>query len=345
MQMRKRGVIIGIVVIVIIFVFAYVMNSNKKNTNSPIKVLVIFQEDEARILLEKFKQKTGQSYEMIRMSSGEALYQLLTLNQSNIDVVLGGPADLHEQLKNNNKLLKYAPKNSDLIPDYYKDKQKFWTGMYMGPLSIGINTEKWDQDEALKDIPYPVKYEDLLIPQLKGKVDIPNPETSGTGYTLLASLEQERGSDDAISLLYKLKQQSASTNFSGITSAQRLAMGEVTTAISFLGDQLRFSNSGYSILSTIPPQAGWEIGAVSILRANANRAAAKQLVDFVLSSDAQTYYMNTAFSLPVEPNIEVNQLLKSVVKENLLVNYRFDLAADRRDALLLKWKAVVREEE
>ncbi|URN94997.1 MAG: extracellular solute-binding protein [Candidatus Pristimantibacillus lignocellulolyticus] len=343
MQMRKRGVIVGILVIIVCFVIAYIMLSNKKSTNVPIKVLVIFQEDEARILLEKFKQKTGQSYEMIRMSSGEANYQLLVLNQSNIDVVLGGPADLHEQLKNSSKLLKYAPKNSDLIPDSYKDEQKFWTGMYMGPLSIGINTEKWAQDEELKDIPYPLKYEDLLIPQLKGKIDMPNPETSGTGYTLLASLQQERGSDEAISLLYKLQQQSAATNFSGITSAQRLAMGEVTTAISFLGDQLRFTNSGYSILSTIPPQAGWEIGAVSILRSSTNRSSAKQLVDFVLSSDAQTYYMNTAFSIPVEPNIEVNQLLKAVDKDNLLVNYRFDLAAERRDSLLTKWKAIVRD--
>lgn len=338
MPMRKMGLIIGLLAIIVIIIFAFSMFTNKKNNHAPIKVLVIFQEDEARILLEKFKQKTGHPYEIIRMSSGEANYQLLVMNQSNIDVVLGGPADLHEQLKINSKLLKYAPKNSDLIPEAYKDKQKYWTGMYMGPLSIGINTEVWKHDPQLKDIPYPEKYEDLLIPELKGKIDMPNPETSGTGYTLLASLEQERGSDEAISLFYKLKQQSASTTFSGITSAQRLAMGEVTVAISFLGDQLRFTNSGYSIHSTIPPKAGWEIGAVSILRTSDNRSAAKELVDFVLASDAQTFYMNTAFSIPVKPNIKVNQLLDSVNMENLLTTYRFDLAAERRDGLLEKWK-------
>ncbi|TXK80610.1 extracellular solute-binding protein [Paenibacillus sp. N3.4] len=337
--MWKKGLLVFIVSVVVLFL-GYTFLGEKKS-NQPLKVYVIFQEDEGRILLETFKKKTDQPYEIIRMSSGEASYHLLTLGKTGIDVVLGGPADLHEQLKNKSKSLRYSSSAVSSIPSKYKDSDGYWTGMYMGALSIGVNQTVWQQDPLLASLPLPQRYEDLLQPELKGKIEIPDPETSGTGYTLLASLAQQRGEDQAISLMQALKKQSASTTFAGITSAQRLAEGEVATVVSFLGDQLRFKNSGYNISSFIPPQAGWEIGAVSILKGGNNTKAAKQLVDFMLSKEVQTDYMNTAFSFPVAPDIPVNLLLSPVKLENLLATYRFDLAAQHREQLLRQWRAAL----
>ncbi|MNN30503.1 Iron uptake protein A2 precursor [compost metagenome] len=274
------------------------------------------------------------------MSSGEAIYHLLEMNTSGIDVVLGGPADLHEQLKSNGKLLRYSPRTSDKISDAYKDSSGYWTGMYMGGLAIGVNEQVWKNDPSLASLPFPESYEDLLQPELKGKIEIPDPETSGTGYTLLASLAQERGEEEALQLMYELKKQSSTTTFSGISSAQRLAVGEVAAVVSFLGDQLRFANSGYSIHSSIPPQAGWEVGGVSILKSSTNKAAAKKLLDYVLSKDAQTTYMNSAFSLPVIPGIKANPLLESVQMENLLKTYSFDIAAAKHDELISRWREI-----
>ncbi|WP_168929013.1 extracellular solute-binding protein [Paenibacillus dokdonensis] len=337
MMMRKGSVILVLAAaLVLVLVWIY----PGKTANPPLKVYVIFQEDEGRMLLEKFKKETGQSYEVIRMSSGEASYHLLSMNKTGIDVVLGGTADLHESLKSSGKLLRYSPRMSDKIPEAYKDKQGYWTGMYMGALAIGVNEQVWKQDPELAPLPLPQRYEDLLRPELKGKIEIPDPETSGTGYTLLASLAQERGTEKAIELMHALKQQSSSTTFSGISSAQRLAVGDVAAVVSFLGDQLRFNNSGYAIRSSIPPQAGWEIGAVSILKNGGNKAAAKKLADFVLSKSAQTTYMNTAFSMPVIPNIKPNSLLASVKTDQLLSSYRFDVAASARSDLLMRWRAV-----
>ncbi|CAG7608697.1 hypothetical protein PAESOLCIP111_01090 [Paenibacillus solanacearum] len=307
--------------------------------NQTLKVYLIFQEDEGRVLLEKFKKETGQPYEMIRMSSGEASYHLLSMNKTGPDVVLGGSADLHEHLKNSGKLIRYVSVQQKEIPAQYKDKEGYWTGMYMGALAIGVNRKVWQQDPQLSPLPQPRRLEDLLRPELKGKIDIPDPETSGTGYTLLASLAQQRGEDEAVRLMQALKKQSASTAFAGITSAQRLAVGDAAAVVNFLGDQLRFTNSGYDIDSYIPPQAGWEIGAVSILKNGGNAEAAKKLVDFVLSRNVQTDYMNVAFSFPVLPGIAPNALLAHVKLENLLHSYRFDVAARQRETLLGKWKS------
>ncbi|MEW9699436.1 extracellular solute-binding protein [Paenibacillus sp. SI8] len=336
--MWKKGLL---ALTMVALVFLGLQLFGEKKSNQPLKVYVVFQEDEGRILLETFKKKTDQPYELIRMSSGEASYHLLTLGKTGIDVVLGGPADLHEQLKTKSKSLRYLSPAASGIPAKYKDGEGYWTGMYMGALAIGVNQTVWRQDPQLAAMPMPQQYEDLLRPELKGKIEIPDPVTSGTGYTLLASLAQQRGETQAIGLMQALKKQSASTTFAGITSAQRLAEGEVATVVSFLGDQLRFKNSGYNISSLIPPQAGWEIGAVSILKGGNNTAAAKQFVDFMLSREVQTDYMNTAFSFPVAPDIPVNALLTPVKLENLLATYRFDLAAQHREQLLSQWRAAL----
>lgn len=334
--MWKKGIIILALLACVFIGYPFY---TAQTSSQPLKVYVVFQEDEGRALLEKFKKSTDQSYEMIRMSSGEASYHLIAMNKSGIDVVLGGPADLHEQLKNNGKPLRYASPMRDNIPAQYKDKDGYWTGIYMGALSIGVNQTIWRQDAQLASLPLPQRYEDLLRPELKGKIEIPDPETSGTGYTLLASLAQQRGEDEAVRLMLELKKQSSSTTFSGITSAQRLAVGDVAAVVSFLGDQLRFTNSGYDIRSYIPPQAGWEIGAVSVLKGGNNADAAKKLIDFVLSREVQTDYMNTAFSFPVQPGITVHPLLSPVKLENLLATYRFDVAAQHRESLLGKWRS------
>ncbi|NOU93025.1 extracellular solute-binding protein [Paenibacillus sp. LMG 31456] len=335
--MWKKGIVI--LILAAVAFLGYSLYSGK-TSSQPLKVYVIFQEDEGRILLEKFKKKANQPYEMIRMSSGEASYHLLNIEKTGIDVVLGGPADLHEQLKNKGKSVHYTSYMANEISAQYKDKEGYWTGMYMGALAIGVNQTVWRQDPQLASLPLPQKYEDLLRPELKGKIEIPDPETSGTGYTLLASLAQQRGEDEAIRLMQALKKQSSSTTFAGITTAQRLAVGDVAAVVNFLGDQLRFKNSGYDINSYIPPQAGWEIGAVSILKSGNNTTAAQKFVDFVLSKEAQTEYMNTAFSFPVLPNIPVNPLLTPVKLENLLVTYRFDIAARHREQLLNSWRLV-----
>ncbi|NHN35205.1 ABC transporter substrate-binding protein [Paenibacillus agricola] len=80
---------------------------------------------------------------------------------------------------------------SNKIPAEYKNKEGYWTGMYRGALAIGVNQTVWRQDPKLASLLLPRRYEDLLRPELKGKLEIPDPETSGTGYTLLASLTQQ----------------------------------------------------------------------------------------------------------------------------------------------------------
>lgn len=165
--MRTKVIILSLVAVTILLLIYFYPG---QKSNQPLKVYVIFQEDEARILLEKYKKKTGQSYELIRMSGGEASYHLMSINKTGIDVVLGGPADLHEQLKNKGKLIRYSSHVADEIPDIYKDKMGYWTGIYMGALAIGVNEQVWNQDPQLVALPLRNATKTYYVPSSRGKL-------------------------------------------------------------------------------------------------------------------------------------------------------------------------------
>ena len=67
-------------------------------------------------------------------------------------------------------------------------------GIYAGALGFGYNTELL----AKKGLPEPKCWADLLKPEFKDEVQIANPNSSGTAYTVLATIVQIMGEDKAL---------------------------------------------------------------------------------------------------------------------------------------------------
>ena len=55
-----------------------------------------------------------------------------------------------------------------------------------------------------KNLSKPTSYEDLLKPEYKGLISMPNPKASGTGYMFLKSLVNEWGEEKTFSYFDKL---------------------------------------------------------------------------------------------------------------------------------------------
>lgn len=66
-------------------------------------------------------------------------------------------------------------------------------GIYAGPLGFGFNTELL----AKKKLPVPQRWADLLQPGFKGEIRVAKPASSGTAYTLVATLVQLMDEDKA----------------------------------------------------------------------------------------------------------------------------------------------------
>ena len=305
-------------------------------------VYVAFHENEGKALLEAFKKKTGANFSFIRMPAGEIVARVQAEKGApKADIILAGAAENHQFLKNAGLLLPYkSPVAEKDVPEYYRDKDGYWTGFYVGPLAIGINKEYWDREFAPKGLSMPKTFEDLLNPAFKGEIVMPDATTSGTGYTLIASLVQAWGEDKAFDYLKKLRGQIAQYTGSGFKPGQMVGSGEYLIAINFVFDQWLVASRGMPLVSIVPEGIGWEIGAVSIIKGGPNPDVAKAFVDFMLSKEAGDIHSSMTQRVSVRADVPVPEGATPLEQMPINKNFSFEKAAEQRKELIERWKSL-----
>lgn len=87
--------------------------------------------------------------------------------------------------------------------------------------------------DALEEegLPMPTCYEDLLKPQYRERISMPNPASSGTGYMFLLSLVNAWGEEEAFSYFDQLSENILSYTSSGSGPVNALATGEAVIGL------------------------------------------------------------------------------------------------------------------
>ena len=103
-----------------------------------------------------------------------------------------------------------------------------------------------------KGLPMPTCYDDLLKPQYKGLISMPNPKASGTGYVFYLQLVNERGEEAALAYFNALSKNLSGAGFTGSGSGpiQALRLGEAAIALAQTFQAVNEINDGadYEIL-------------------------------------------------------------------------------------------------
>ncbi|MFH5187288.1 ABC transporter substrate-binding protein [Paenibacillus sp. TAB 01] len=334
-RQKKNNSVIMVSVIAVVLIAAFFMyKSGVFGSKSQGKVTVysIFQEEEARKILDKFKAETGIEYDILRLPSGEAVSRVQNeMGKPQADFLMGEPADSHEVLKKAGALEAYVSPNASDIPDNMKDKEGYWTGFYLNPVAIGINEQRWK--EKYGTAPYPQSFKELLDPKFKGEIGMSDPATSGTAYTAVASLAQVWGKDEMLKYMAQLLPNMKERPKSGIEPIQKAAKGEYTIGITFLGDQLKIKNQGNPIVSIVPEAAGYEVGGLAIVKNGPNTAAAKKLMDYMLTNEPGTLYSQSAYAVSVKPSVPVPPGGIDIKTTKYNKTYSLWTAAEQRKAL------------
>jgi len=310
-----------------------------------VNVICSVQADWCNMIATVYARTTGVKINLALKGSGEALAQLIAERENpKTDVWFGGTGDPHLQAAEQGLTLEYkSPTLSQLYPwaqDQAKQSGYKTVGIYSGPLGFGYNTELL----AKKKLAVPKSWADLLKPEYKGDIQVANPASSGTAYTMIATLVQLMGEDKAFDYLKGLHKNIAAYTRSGTAPIKAVARGETAVSISFIHDAPQEKMQGFPVETVTPSEGtGAEIGSMSIVKGARNMEQAKKFYEWALTPAAQAfgaatkqYQLPSNKSTPVDPNVPDFKKIK-------LIDYdykKYGASAERR-RLIARWEKEV----
>lgn len=324
-----------------VFAFDY-----PKLRQEKLVVYIMFQEEEGYRLLDLFKERTGVTYSYLRLPTSEVVTRVIEESEiPKADIILGGTADAHQVLANRGLLEKYPSPVAREINHRFKSPEGYWTGIYLGPVAICINENRWRTKFAGRGIPKPKTLQELLNPAFKDEIIMPDPLTSGTAYTILASIIQLWGEERAIHFFKKLYANVGEYPRSGFTVAQKVATGDYLIGINFVHDQLLMKKAGFNLSYLIPPGAGWEIGCVSMVKNSPNPKAAKAFIDFMVGREAGQLHTNITERISTRTDVIRPSAVQPLTTMPINLDYDFSKAARMKEKYLKLWRGVIEGEK
>ncbi len=310
--------------------------------DSQVNIICSVQAEWCNLIQTVYARSTGAKVNMSLKGSGEALAQLIAEKANpKTDVWFGGTGDPHLQAAEQDLTLEYR---SPLLAQLHAWAQqqslqsKYKTvGIYSGPLGFGYNPELL----AKKKLAVPRLWADLLKPEYKNEVQVANPASSGTAYTMIATLVQLMGEDKAFDYMKGLHKNIQTYTRSGTGPIKAVARGEATISISFVHDGPGEKMQGFPVETVTPAEGtGAEIGSMSIIKGARNLEAAKRFYDWALTGSAQEIGAAAKqFQLPSNKAAKVDDRVPDF-KKIKFIDYdyaKYGASAERR-RLIARWE-------
>jgi iron(III) transport system substrate-binding protein len=310
-----------------------------------VNVICSVQAEWCNMIGTVYARTTGTKINISMKGSGEALAQLIAEKDNpKTDIWFGGTGDPHLQAAEQGLSLEYKSASLPQLQGWAQqqaEQSKFRTvGIYSGPLGFGYNTELL----AKKKIPVPKTWNDLLNPALKGEIQVANPASSGTAYTMVATLVQMMGEDQAFEYMKKLHKNISQYTRSGTGPIKAAARGETTVSISFVHDAPGEKLNGFPVEAITPTDGtGAEIGSMSLIKGARNLEAAKKFYEWALTPAAQEMAAAAKqFQVPSNKAAKVDKNVPDF-KKIKFINYdyaKYGASAERK-RLIAKWEKEV----
>ncbi|ALV27840.1 iron ABC transporter substrate-binding protein [Pannonibacter phragmitetus] len=288
-----------------------------------------------------FEKEHDIKVNMVRLSSGETYAKIRAeARNPKTDVWWAGTGDPHLQAASDGLTEEYKSPMLDQLHTWAQSQAESsgyrTVGVYAGALGWGYNTDIF----ARKGLAEPTCWSSLLAPELKGEIQMANPNSSGTAYTALATLVQIMGEDRAFDYLKSLNANVSQYTKSGSAPVKAAARGETGLGIVFMHDAVSMVSEGFPVKVVAPCEGtGYEIGSMSIVKGARNMENAKIWYDWALKPEVQSRMKEAkSFQLPSNKNAEVPEEAPRF-EQIKLIDYDFTTfgSSETRKALLERW--------
>ena len=147
--------------------------------------------------------------------------------------------------------------------------------------AIIVNTEVLKK----KGLAKPTSYEDLLKPEYKGLISMPNPKSSGTGYIFYKGLVNAWGEEAALAYFKKLTPNVLQYTSSGSGPVNALVQGEVAIGLGMTSQAVTQINEGAPLeILFFEEGSPYTIYGQSIIKGKEERESVKEVFDFMINT-------------------------------------------------------------
>lgn len=188
---------------------------------------------------------------------------------------------------------------------------------------------------ADKGLKAPTSYADLLKPEYKGLLSMPNPKSSGTGYMFLRTLVNTMGENEALAYFDELSKDILQYTSSGSGPVNALIQGEAAIGLGMTGQAVTAINEGHDLeILYFEEGSPYSMYGQGIIAGKEEKKAVKEVFDFLINTYA---YENCEKFFPEQIFKD-----KTFEIENYPTNIQYsDMSnntLDEKSRLLDKWK-------
>jgi len=245
--------------------------------------------DACELAARTFQRDTGIETAIIRKPTGE-FYAQIRAERANpkADVWYGGTIDPFLQAAAEGLFAAYrSPRVADLQPWARRATERsdyMVAAIYR--IIIGFGTSKAILPQ--KELVAFSCWSDFVLLAYRKEIELANPVTSGTGYTILATLVTLYGEDGAFAYLAKMQPNVVRFTQSGTAQGPSVARGEVGVGVSFVHEFITQQLAGFGVTITIPCEGtGDALGGMAIINGAPHPEEARAFYDWALTKSAQ----------------------------------------------------------
>jgi iron(III) transport system substrate-binding protein len=308
----------------------------------PLVVYCTHDPDACELAAQTFTRDTGIAVAMTRKPTGEVYAQLRAERENpKADVWYGGTFDSFLQGAAEGLFAAYrSPRLAELHPWAQRQAQATddrAVAIYRIILGFGTNPTLL----AKRGVAAPRCWSDLTKPEYRKEIELSNPVTSGTGYTILATLVALYGEAGAFDYLRRLDPNVIRYTQSGTAQGPSVARGEVGIGVSFVHEFITQQLAGFVVDIAIPCEGtGATLGGMAIVAGGPNPADARAFYDWALTRGAQEIANRTRnLILPANRTAEIRPEASRYANASVLDldPAKFGAPAEKR-RLLARWQ-------
>lgn len=259
-------------------------------------------------VIENFEADTGIKVEVVTGGTGELLKRVQSeTNNPQGDILWA--ADESMLSSYTNLLESYVSPEDENMMDGYKNTSGYFSAAFSDPTVFIVNTDLAGNMEING-------YEDLLNPELKGKIAFGDPVNSSSAFQCLIAGLYDIGNGDPMADSAWNYIDKFIANLDGVcldSSSQvykGVAEGEYIVGLTWEDPVAAYVRDGVAVKTVFPEEGAILPGeSVSIIKGCSHMDNAKKFVDYMLSEECQNYVGQNLTVRPLRKNAKMNEYL------------------------------------